>query len=69
MLHKEFSWQVLANSVAEADKSSPPGNLKGLSHEMDAWSVIGLNIGTRPVFKFLGAPLILKRKKCISCDG
>jgi hypothetical protein len=47
-------------------------SLKGLSHEMDfgfwwhVWLVLGLNRGQDYFYKFLGAPMILKRKKWIS---
>jgi hypothetical protein len=31
-----------------------------------AWSILGLNRGRGQFLSFLGAPIILKRKKCIS---
>jgi hypothetical protein len=32
-----------------------------------AWSVLCLNRGRGPFLNFLGAPMNLQRKKCISC--
>ncbi len=37
-----------------------------LAFEDDAWSVLGLNRGRGHFLNFLGAPMILERKKCIS---